>query len=159
MLIEELVSWETKIKDISWIICSPKAELYAKQCYKKLGKRPPNGVPGSASTKSLKLEIRMQYSALAAEYQNAINNGNNRNQAMLSVFRVYWELNNSSSKTNKIKSSVWISTTKNIDCGIEELVTCYKCSGRYLLDSNVLQTLNDKCIWCNHTLPIHLFRK
>ena len=31
LLIEELVDWETKIKDITWIINSSKAELYAKQ--------------------------------------------------------------------------------------------------------------------------------
>jgi hypothetical protein len=35
-LIEELVDWETKIKDIAWIINSTKAELYAKKCYKKM---------------------------------------------------------------------------------------------------------------------------
>ena len=33
-LIEELVEWNTKIKDIVWIIGSEKAELYAKHCYK-----------------------------------------------------------------------------------------------------------------------------
>jgi hypothetical protein len=36
LLIEELVEWETKVKDIIWIINSSKAELYAKQCYKKM---------------------------------------------------------------------------------------------------------------------------
>lgn len=159
LLIEELVDWETKIKDITWIINSSKAELYAKQCYKKNGLRPPNGVPGSASTKSLKLEIRMQYSALAVEYKNAIDHGIDRNEAMLSVFRLYWKMNQAYPKINKIKSSVWISTTKNIDCGIEELVTCFKCSGQYLLDSNITQLLSDRCMWCNHILPIHIFKK
>jgi len=158
-LIEELVDWETKIKDITWIINSSKAELYAKQCYKKNGLRPPNGVPGSASTKSLKLEIRMQYSALAVEYKNAIDHGIDRNEAMLSVFRLYWKMNQAYPRINKIKSSVWISTTKNIDCGIEELVTCFKCSGQYLLDSNITQLLSDRCIWCNHILTIHIFKK
>jgi len=159
LLIEELVEWETKIKDITWIINSSKAELYAKQCFKNIGKRPPNGVPGSASTKSLKLEIRMQYSALAVEYVNSIYNGINRNEAMLSVFRLYWHVNLDTPKINKIKSSVWITTTKNIDCGIEELVTCFKCLGQYLLDSNIIQSSSDKCIWCNHVIPKHIFKK
>ena len=158
LLIEELVEWETKVKDIIWIINSSKAELYAKQCYKKNGVRPPNGVPGSASTKSLRLELKMQYSALAVEYANAIENGINRIEAMLTVFRMYWKLNFNIPKKNKIKASVWISTTRNINCGIEELVTCYKCSGKYLLDSNVIQLSSDRCIWCNHLIPKHIFK-
>jgi hypothetical protein len=157
-LVEELVEWETKVKDIIWIINSSKAELYAKQCYKKNGVRPPNGVPGSASTKSLRLDLRMQYSALAVEYVNALDNEIHRIEAMLTVFRMYWNLNFNVPKKNKIKASVWISTTRNINCGIEELVTCYKCSGKFLLDSNVIQLKSDRCIWCNHLIPKHIFK-
>ena len=90
-LIEELVEWNTKIKDIVWIIGSEKAELYAKHCYKELGIRPPNGIPGSATAKSIKLGVRMQYSALAVEYINAIKRGNARNDAMLTVYRLFWK--------------------------------------------------------------------
>ena len=158
-LIEELVDWETKIKDIAWIINSTKAELYAKKCYKINGIRPPNGVPGSASTKSLRLDIRMQYSALAVEYKNAIDQGIERKEAMLTVFRLYWKDNINTPRKNRIRSSVWISTTRNLDCGIEEIVACFKCSGKYLLDSNITQQFTDRCIWCNHLVPTHIFKK
>jgi len=156
-LIEELVEWNTKIKDIVWIIGSEKAELYAKHCYKELGIRPPNGIPGSATAKSIKLGVRMQYSALAVEYINAIKRGNARNDAMLTVYRLFWkEFKNQKSIA---KSSIWISTSKNIDCKIEELILCGACGGQYLISSSVAQYCNEVCLWCNHSMPMHLFSK
>ena len=90
-LIEELVIWGTKIKDINWIVGVPKTELYAKNYYKKLGIRPPNGLPGSASAKTLRVEKKMQYFALATQYVSLLSEGVARNEAMLSVYRLHWK--------------------------------------------------------------------
>ena len=57
------------------------------------------------------------------------------------------------------KSSIWISTSKNIDCRIEELVLCGACGGQYLISSSVAQYCDELCLWCNHSMPMHLFSK
>jgi hypothetical protein len=157
-LIEELVIWGTKIKDINWIIGLPKTELYAKNYYKKLGLRPPNGLPGTATAKTVRLEKKMQYFALAVRYKNLLIEGVNRNDAMLSVYRLHWN-EYGSDEVQNVKPSTWFSTSKRIDCGVEHVITCTTCGGRYILCVDTVQDPKDRCVWCNHILSKHIFRK
>ena len=157
-LIEELVEWGSKIKDIVWIVGLPKTVLYAKQYYKRIGIRPPNGLPGTSTAKTVKLEKKMQYSAMAVQYKNLLNDGINKREAMLSVYRLHW-VEYGHDEIQNVKPSTWFSTTKNLDCGIEELISCLTCGGKYILAVDVVQEITDKCIWCNHTLKFHDFKK
>jgi len=157
-LIEELVVWGAKIKDINWIVGLPKAELYAKNYYRKLGSRPPNGLPGTATTKTVRIEKKMQYFALAVRYQNLLIEGIERKEAMLSVYRLHWS-EYGQDEIQNVKPSTWFSTSKRIDCGIEHVITCTTCGGRYLLSIDASQDPKDRCVWCNHILSLHIFRK
>jgi hypothetical protein len=157
-LIEELVTWGSKIKDINWIIGIPKTELYAKNYYKKMGQRPPNGLPGSATAKTVRLEKKMQYFALAVRYKNLLAEGIDRNEAMLSVYRLHWS-EYGYDEIQKVKPSTWFSTSKRIDCGLEHIVSCTTCGGQYILSVDAFQDPKDRCVWCNHILSKHIFRK
>jgi len=157
-LIEELVEWGSKIKDIVWIVGLPKTELYAKQYYKRMGIRPPNGMPGTSTAKTVKLEKKMQYSAMAVQYLNLLDDGIGKKEAMLSVYRLHW-IEYGHDEIQNVKSSTWFSTTKNIDCGIEELISCLTCGGKYILGVDIIQEVTDRCIWCNHLMTFHNFKK
>ena len=156
-LIEELVFWGTKIKDIVWIVAFPKTELYAKHMYKKVGLRPPNGLPGSSTAKTVKIEKKMQFSVMASQYIALVNDGIEKKEAMLSVYRLHWQEYGKDESQN-VKPSTWFSTAKNIDCGIEVVLSCTTCGGKYILTSSITQEVNDRCILCNHILPIHIFK-
>lgn len=144
-LIEELVIWGTKIKDINWIVGLPKTELYAKNFYKQLGQRPPNGLPGSATAKTVRIEKKMQYFALAAQYSNLLEEGIDRTQAMLSVYRLHWS-EYGSDEIQNVKPSTWFSTSKRIDCGLEHIISCTTCGGKYLLSVGVYQDPRERCV-------------
>ena len=77
---------------------------------------------------------------------------------MLSVYRLHW-VEYGHDEIQNVKPSTWFSTTKNLDCGIEELISCLTCGGKYILAVDVVQEITDKCIWCNHTLKFHDFKK
>lgn len=158
-LIEEMVLWGTKVKDIAWALHNhPAAEKHAKRYYKEIQVRPPNGVPGSATSPSLRHTVRMQYAALACAYLNAIEREMPHKEAALAVFRVHWQENKDQKPQDHIKSSVWLSTARNLDCGIEELVTCGACGGKYLLQRHAIQDYDTHCMWCNHAIPMHQFK-
>jgi hypothetical protein len=158
-LIEEMVTWGTKVKDIAWALQQhPDAEKYAKRYYKEVNVRPPNGVPGSATSPSLRTPVRMQYAALACAYLNAIEREMAHKDAALAVFRLHWQAYQAQKPQDQIKSSVWLTTARNLDCGIEELVTCGCCGGKYLLQRHAFQEHDMRCMWCNHAVPHHAFR-
>lgn len=156
-LIEELVMWGVKVKQIVLILHNPAAEIYAKKRYQAIGVRPPNGVQGSAVSKALKLTMKMHYASLARQYQNCLARDMDRRDAMLSVYRLYWREYRQSPSEDKVKASIWISTTRNLDVGIEALQECHSCGGSQLITVDALPDLNAQCMWCNHPLPAFNF--
>ena len=99
----------------------------------------------------------MQFSVMASQYIALVNDGIEKKEAMLSVYRLHWQEYGKDESQN-VKPSTWFSTAKNIDCGIEVVLSCTTCGGKYILTSSITQEVNDRCIWCNHILPIHIFK-
>lgn len=89
-MVEELVLWDAKVKDIQWLCETSDAEKLARSLYARMGKRPPNGVIGSATSRGLRLFTKLQYTALAAEFVAAVESGMNDKDAMVCVYRRYW---------------------------------------------------------------------
>lgn len=156
-LIEELVLWNTKINCIKWILGHPGAALYAQKRYKALGVRPPNGMAGSAVSRGLKLTTRMQYSSMAKQYQNCLARGMDRREAMLSIYRLYWREYRQLPAEEKVKSSIWVDTTRRLDCRTAAIQECHSCGGSHLVGNEELPDRNARCMWCNHQMPIFDF--
>ncbi|MGH8435375.1 MAG: hypothetical protein ACRERX_13050 [Pseudomonas sp.] len=154
--IGEMVTWGTKIKDIGWVVRKPQAENYARKLYAAMNKRPPNGAPGSATSKSLKLTDRMQYVALAAEYQDAVKRGTDRNDAMLAVYRQHFQWLRAQPPENRISSSIWMELSRKLDCRIARLVRCGCCGGQHVVEKETVRDM-PKCMWCSHSMPVHQF--
>jgi hypothetical protein len=155
-LIEEMVIWGTKVKDIGWVVRKPKAENIARKLYAEIGRRPPNGAPGSATSNGLLLSVRMQYVALAAEYQDAVKRGTDRNDAMLAVYRGHHWSHMAQSAESRVSPSIWMELSRRLDCGLTDLVRCGKCGGQHVVERETAHELS-KCMWCQHSMPVHQF--
>lgn len=154
-LVEELVAWRAKVKDIVWVVRCPAAAGHARRLYGAHGVRPPNGVAGSATSRCLTQVERKAYVSMAAAYELALERGVPRREAMLATYRNQWRAQGAA-QGPRLNASTWISLTRDLDCGNCELVRCGACGGQRL-EERAAPREAVRCIWCGALLPAHTF--
>jgi len=164
-LIEELVSWRCKIKDIEWIMCAQGRDVAAcaRAIYAALpnkdDRRPPNGSTGSATSMHLRISEFQQYVSIATDYQNLLSRGVPRNDAMLAAYRFYFlEMRRSAVDDGRVNASAWFLLSRHLDLGNAALVRCISCSGLHLVE-RISDRNNGKCSWCSGKLGFHSFAR
>ncbi|MBI2770584.1 MAG: hypothetical protein HYX47_13240 [Burkholderiales bacterium] len=165
-LIEELVSWRCKIKDIEWILRANGKDVAAcaRAIYAALpakgDRRPPNGSTGSATSMQLRISDFQQYVSIATDYQNLLSRGVPRDDAMLAAFRFYYlEMRTSEGDDDgRVNASAWFLLSRHLDVGNAALIRCISCSGLHLVE-RISDRTKGKCSWCSGKLGFHNFAR
>jgi hypothetical protein len=156
-LIEELVSWRCRIKDIEWILRAEggDVEACARALYVGLQQRPPNGAMGTATSVHLSVSQFNEYTAIATDYQNLLRRKVPRDDAMLVAYRFYFQTLRREAKV-RADPSVWFRLSRFLDAGNAALVRCMTCSGMHLVE-RISERNASKCSWCGGKLGFHSF--
>lgn len=149
-LVNELVVWGARVKDIVWVVRLEEAELLARKLYEIMRKRPPNGPMGSATSRGTRLHERMQFAALATQYRDALERHTDRTEAMLAVYRSYFA-SLPPAHEGQLCVSVWMDLTRRLDTDMCGLVRCSGCGGRHVVDRDAANDLKS-CMWCNQSM-------
>ena len=157
-MVEELVLWDAKVKDIQWLCETSDAEKLARSLYARMGKRPPNGVIGSATSRGLRLFTKLQYTALAAEFVAAVESGMNDKDAMVCVYRRYWSEYHARPGEASVSVSLWFSLARELNAKITNLWRCIGCGAQHL-ETEGQGRLNLRCPWCERQLPRSQFQR
>lgn len=154
-LIEELVTWRCKIKDIEWILRAQGKDveacaraIYASQPNKE-DRRPPNGATGSATSMHLRVSDVQQYVSIASDYQCMLQRGVDRDQAMLAAYRFFFQgTHHAVTDGERVNASTWFLLSRHLDVGNAQLVRCNSCSGVHLVE-RISDRSKVKCSWCS----------
>lgn len=155
--IQEMVVWGLRIRQITKFFWQApvEAEKMAKHFYQILGVSPPRGLVGIVNSTKLKLTVRMQYAALANQFQNCLERGMDPMTAQIVVFRVHWNEFRALPSESKVKASVWFDTVADyLMKDNARLRNCGSCGGKSVRVKDEPINLSAKCMWCNAALPI-----
>jgi hypothetical protein len=159
-LVEELVSWRCRIKDIEWILRAEGSDVEscARAMYAGLQQRPPNGAMGTATSVHLSVSQFHEYTVIATDYQNLLKRQVPRDDAMLVAYRFYFQSLRRDAKV-RADPSVWFRLSRFLDTGNAALVRCMKCSGMHLVE-RISERNASKCSWgCGGKLGFHSFAR
>jgi hypothetical protein len=154
-LIEELVSWNCKIKTICWALRSITDEAdianYSRAIYAAMGVSPPRGSTASASQG--RVIQQQQYTVMAVDFMNMLARGASSQDAMFAAFRHYHREVRSSQldERDRCQANVWFDLSRELQTRRRRLVRCPHCGGQQILDFDSSRATRT-CTWCSAPL-------